>query len=878
MAPGRPKKNARLADELRFYEEDFDPVELDPEDEEQFIMDVLRARDDPIWFIEEILGFPGPDEHGNAREMWPVQRDILRGFYEHKYDSTKPKRKKMALVAGQRSSKTSLISCILAYELFEVISWENPARHFGLMVGKSGKGSTIALTCLATSRTQAGDGVFANMKSMIQGNPWFERHFPGLTFGSQRIEYPSKNVICQVLAAKASTAAGYTNKIVIFDEFDYFTDSETDIDAMSVYHKLCNSTETFGLEGKIVAISSLKSATGIMMDVFYEFEREEPLGLSRAYMYRTWEMNPTLSEDYLRKSCGRDRARFLRDFANQPEISSGLQFPEGVVLNSDMANVLQLDFDNLPEDITMYPRVLAIDPAYKNDSFGVACAYRVGDQIIVDGVYKFQKMGDIDAYILPSDIKNFILKAVRSLNVVAFVHDIYMYPEILEAIQYEIGLDPIMHQVAKEDYDRWRELQEKLHPIDLQVVFDEDLKEECEQLFITQTPGGKPKVDHPKRRGCFVGETRIRLLDGSCPEIKDLVGKGDVWVYSCDGKTGDLVPGKGRARLTKYVNTLVDIVLDTGAVVRCTPDHPIMLRNGVYKEAKDIIPKVDRLMPCNVTEISKDGYYFYNHPFIRTKNRYQHTVHRFIAKSVYGNILDDEVVHHINEIKVDNRPENLQIVDKYTHTAYHSKIKHESDSEYSKKATGAMYKFNTSESGRKFRAEVGRRVFQNRTKEEFISATKNNPNYRSDITIQKLIESKSNGDKTAHAASKFLNCGRNVIVRVLREHGYSSWEEFVTESGSNHRVYSIEFITLDEPVPVYDLEVDKWNNFGLTAGIFVHNSKDTSDCVANCIWFLEAVDPEEFEEMTPAGIAVMCDASGKMVYGSIDDDEIDFYA
>jgi len=336
---------------------------------------------------------------------------------------------------------------------------------------------------------------------MIQGNPWFEKWFPGLVFGSQRIEYPSKNVICQVLASKASTAAGYTNKIVIFDEFDYFTDSETDIDAMMVYNKLCNSTETFGLDGKIVAISSLKSATGIMMDVFCDFEREERDGIARAYMYKTWEMNPLVTEDYLRKSCGRDRARFLRDFANQPEISSGLQFPEGITLNEEIVNVLELDFDNLPPDINRFPRVLSIDPAYKNDSFGVSCAYRAGDRIIVDGVYKFQKMGDKDAYILPSDIKNFIIQAVKSLNVVAFIHDIYMYPEILEAIQYEIGLDPIMHQVGKEDYDRWRELQEKMHPIDLEVVYNEDLKIECEQLFVKQTPGGKPKVEHPKRRG-----------------------------------------------------------------------------------------------------------------------------------------------------------------------------------------------------------------------------------------------------------------------------------------------------------------------------------------------------------------------------------------
>ncbi|RLG72344.1 MAG: hypothetical protein DRO11_02450 [Methanobacteriota archaeon] len=104
------------------------------------------------------------------------------------------------------------------------------------------------------------------------------------------------------------------------------------------------------------------------------------------------------------------------------------------------------------------------------------------------------------------------------------------------------------------------------------------------------------KIDHPLS-GCFVGETRIPLLDGSCPMISELEGK-EVWVYSCtsDGRT---VPGVARGRKTKDVVSLVDIVLDNGAVERCTPEHLWMLRDGSYKAASDLIPGVDSLMPAN---------------------------------------------------------------------------------------------------------------------------------------------------------------------------------------------------------------------------------------------------------------------------------------
>jgi hypothetical protein len=113
---------------------------------------------------------------------------------------------------------------------------------------------------------------------------------------------------------------------------------------------------------------------------------------------------------------------------------------------------------------------------------------------------------------------------------------------------------------------------------------------------IKKTDGGviKGKVDHPAK-GCFVGETRIPLLNGSLPTIAELEGKS-VWVYSSDSN-GRIVPGLAQVRKTKEVTNLVDVVLDTGAVVRCTPDHLFRLRNGSYVEASLLRPGIDRLMP-----------------------------------------------------------------------------------------------------------------------------------------------------------------------------------------------------------------------------------------------------------------------------------------
>jgi intein-like protein with splicing domain len=187
------------------------------------------------------------------------------------------------------------------------------------------------------------------------------------------------------------------------------------------------------------------------------------------------------------------------------------------------------------------------------------------------------------------------------------------------------------------------------------------------------------KVDHPKT-GCFTGETRIPLLDGSIPTIEELVGRGYVWVYSST-PTGVVVPGKARARFTKSVTKLVDVILDSGAIVRCTPGHPFMLRNGSYKSAKNLIPAIDRLMPPNVRTWS--------------------------------------------------------------------------------------------------------------------------------------------------------------VSRDSKKLGYGSWSDFAEPSGGHsHKVRVVIPVKLAAAVSVYDLEVDVWSNFALSAGVFVHNSKDLSDAWASTVFSL----------------------------------------
>lgn len=433
---------------------------------------VIKGKADPVWFIEEVL----------HQKLFPKQAEIIREFYKSRYDPTAEQYKTLIVLAGMRSGKTAMASMMAVYEFFDVITMEDPAAHYGLL-----KNQPIFITVVATSEKLAEDGVFTNMANYITNCEWLTKWFDIKITGG-RIECPAKHVIAQVLGSWVTTAVGRSNRLVVFDEMDLFEDTAGKRGSWELWSRLGNSTATFGLDGHRLAISSPKSASGIMMTLFKQ-GKKAPNTLS--YLLPTWEMNPNLTKQDLMDTHKYQMHAFWRDFACQPEMAGGMQFPEGIKL-TPMINVLRSNI--IPKEPAS--RVLAIDPAVKNDAFGIACGYRdrLGN-IVVDGVHKFTKE-EGDAYILPSDIEKFIYSCVPRLNINYLIYDVWMFPSIIEQMQVRYGIVGEKHIVRKEDYDRWRGLQENPTDIKLLIVDDEDLRFEAEALIVKSENTQLPKTDH----------------------------------------------------------------------------------------------------------------------------------------------------------------------------------------------------------------------------------------------------------------------------------------------------------------------------------------------------------------------------------------------
>lgn len=168
----------------------------------------------------------------------------------------------------------------------------------------------------------------------------------------------------------------------------------------------------------------------------------------------------------------------------------------------------------------------------------------------------------------------------------------------------------------------------------------------------------------PRRDGCFSLDTKVKLLDGRDVSIAELTtefnsGKEN-WTYSV-APDGTIVPGLITwAGTTKKNAKVIDVYLDNGEVITCTPEHKFILRTGEKIEAKDMGPGTI-LMPINIENrklySNKDYSYIQDNA---TDN--WSSVHRMIADYC---ITQDKnsVIHHINLNRFYNTPSNIMLAD-----------------------------------------------------------------------------------------------------------------------------------------------------------------------------------------------------------------------
>jgi len=110
-----------------------------------------------------------------------------------------------------------------------------------------------------------------------------------------------------------------------------------------------------------------------------------------------------------------------------------------------------------------------------------------------------------------------------------------------------------------------------------------------------------PLIQGQGNFGCFTRDTKVRLCDGRNLSFEDLIkeqktGKRHwTFTFNPEAKKIEITEIKN-SRLTGKKRKIIEVTLDNGEKIKCTLDHQFMLREGSYRQARDLKPG-DLLMP-----------------------------------------------------------------------------------------------------------------------------------------------------------------------------------------------------------------------------------------------------------------------------------------
>ena len=272
---------------------------------------------------------------------------------------------------------------------------------------------------------------------------------------------------------------------------------------------------------------------------------------------------------------------------------------------------------------------------------------------------------------------------------------------------------------------------------------------------------------------CFRGDTRVALADGTAPTLEEMARRAEdgelFWGYSI-GQFGRIMITLLEA--PRYIgrDALLEITLDNGAMIHCTPDHRFVMRDGRMVEAAQLRPH-DSLMPLYRHVLR--GYEMVYQP----SNGHLYPTHRLadewnLRHQIYED-LPNTHRHHLDFNRRNNMPWNIARIAADEHIRLHNEVNYGEG-------------FDPDEHGAAIR--------------EAFTRLKQDPAW-----LERFVQAQQ------QRASLFWNDDKYEVVEEFRG----------KRRKANHKIVSIKSLSGDHDV--YCLSVPEAGNFALEAGVFVSN-------------------------------------------------------
>lgn len=307
------------------------------------------------------------------------------------------------------------------------------------------------------------------------------------------------------------------------------------------------------------------------------------------------------------------------------------------------------DLSRVPPEMKSKPLYMHFDMSISGDRTGVAGVWAAGKRVHQQGVADSAEMFFKEAFHFAVEApkghqvsfeknRQFIywLKS-QGFNIKSISSDSFQSADLAQQLSAK-GYNYTQISVDRVDSDDQKNKLCKPYQYFRSAIYDEKI-EMCgvgADLLTTEITDlerniNTGRVDHPDggKRGCFTGDTKVKLVDGRDLTFLELVdeyssGKTN-WVYSFNEAVKRIEPKRiEKAWCTLHNQPLLEVELDNGEKIRCTYNHRFMLRDGSYQEAQHLV-EGQSLMPL-YTRYPEKGLYNYRMYYepIENKWHYEH--------------------------------------------------------------------------------------------------------------------------------------------------------------------------------------------------------------------------------------------------------------
>lgn len=400
--------------------------------------------------------------------LWSKQAEILEEFWHGNYS--------LAVWAlGRRSGKT-LMAAIAATYAATMLADEYKQRLR--------PGERFYIVSVANTIDQARLAL-QGVKDLINSSPILK---PLITRETADTLELSNGAVFRALPSSSRGGRGMGCPLLIFDEIAHAIDTEAGNAAgASLYQALSPSVAQFGQLGKILMLSSPWIQSGIFWEMFKQAD-------SGQYPYMqvvnlpTWEVNPTISQQWLEQERARDPQMFAVDY--------GAEFTHNVAAFLDVQLIdaaINHDRGPLPPLDKFKGRYyLSLDPAKGNrDAYTAIIVHYDGARLVVDRFHQFSpSWGDgKKSQVAIALVEDWILEQHKLYNFAQVVLDQYNSAATIQRLSAKLKIKELTW-TASSKTEAYSQLRELVNAGNLELYSHPKALQQLKNLTVKYRPNG----------------------------------------------------------------------------------------------------------------------------------------------------------------------------------------------------------------------------------------------------------------------------------------------------------------------------------------------------------------------------------------------------